>query len=245
MTVRFIRSIWIWIVSMLLFVVWIPVMAVIRLFDRDPLVLRTGRSLRLMGRLLIRAHGQRLNIAGLENIAHGQNYVMVANHQSIIDIPLVSFIPLDTKCMARADLFRIPWVGWPLRMSKEISIDRKDPRNGARAMMQCVRVLRGGCSILIYAEGTRSNDGNLLPFSEGPFQLAIREGIPVLPVVIEGTGRNLGKNEVLFRPLHPLYLRILKPVFTDGRNVKQAGELRDLVRDAMAAELRLLNQPAA
>ena len=219
-------------------------MAVVRLFDRDPLVLRTGRSLRLLGRLLIRVHLPTLHIAGLENIRPGQNYILVANHQSIIDIPLVSFLPLDTKCMAREDLFRLPWVGWTLLMSKEISINRKDPRNAARAMLQCVRVLRGGCSILIYAEGTRSSDGNLLPFSEGPFQLAIREKIPVLPVVIDGTGRNLGKKEILFRAKRPLYLRVLEPVAAEGWNAKQAGELRDLVRERMSAELRRLNPPA-
>lgn len=237
MITRYLRSIWVWTVSALLFLVWVPVMAAVRLFDRDPLVRRTGRSLRLLGRLLIRVHLPELHIDGLENIEPGRTYIMVANHQSFIDIPLVSYIPIDTKCMARADLFRIPWVGWTLRMSKEISIDRKDPRNAARAMLQCVKVLRGGCSVLIYAEGTRSPDGSLLPFSEGPFQLAIREGVPVLPVVIDGTGANLGKNAVLFQPARPMYLRILKPVPVEGWNAKQAGELRDMVRDRMAAEL--------
>src|SRR5947209_802203 len=84
-----------------------------------------------------------------------------------------------------AVLFRLPWAGWALRLSKEISINRSDPRNAARAMLQAVRFLRGGCSVLIFAEGTRSPDGNLLPFSEGAFQLAIREGLPVLPLVID------------------------------------------------------------
>lgn len=245
MIARYIRSLWVWVISGLLFLLWVPAMAAVRLFDRDPLVLRTGRTLRLLGRLLIRVHLQKLNISGFENISRGRNYIMVANHQSLVDIPLVSYIPIDTKCMARADLFRIPWVGWTLRMSKEISIDRKDPRNAARAMLQCARVLRGGCSILIYAEGTRSPDGCLLPFSEGPFQLAIREGVPVLPVVIDGTGRNLGKNDLLFQPAHPMYLRILKPVSIEGWSVKQAGELRDLVRDMMAAELRQLHAAAS
>ena len=146
MTLRLIRSLWIWIACGLLFLIWVPVMAVVRLFDRDPLVLRTGRSLRLLGRLLIRVHLPTLHIAGLENIRPGQNYILVANHQSIIDIPLVSFLPLDTKCMAREDLFRLPWVGWTLLMSKEISINRKDPRNAARAMLQCVRGRRRFCS---------------------------------------------------------------------------------------------------
>jgi 1-acyl-sn-glycerol-3-phosphate acyltransferase len=240
MTARWLRSIWIWSISALLFLIWIPVMGLVRLFDRDPLALRTGRSLRVLGRMLIRAHLPELHFSGLENIQPGQKYLMVSNHQSFIDIPLVAFVPLDTKCLARSDLFRIPWAGWALRMSKEISVDRKDARNAARAMLHAVRVLRGGCSVLIFAEGTRSPDGALLPFSEGPFQLAIREEVPVLPLVIDGTGQNLGKNAALFHGSAPLYLTILPPVPVEGWNAKQAGELRDLVRDKMAAELERL-----
>jgi 1-acyl-sn-glycerol-3-phosphate acyltransferase len=234
---RYLRSFWVWGMSALLFLVGIPAMALVRLFDRDPLALRTGRALRVLGRMLIRVHMPELHISGLENIRPGQTYLMVSNHQSFIDIPLVSFLPLDTKCMARSNLFRIPWAGWALRMSKEISIDRKDPRNAARAMLQGVRFLRAGCSVLIFAEGTRSHDGELLPFSEGPFQLAIREHVPVLPLVIDGTGKNLGKNAALFNHAEPLYLSILPPVSVEGRSTKQAGELRDSVRDSMAAEL--------
>jgi 1-acyl-sn-glycerol-3-phosphate acyltransferase len=100
--------------------------------------------------------------------------------------------------------------------------------------------LRGGCSVLIFAEGTRSPDGELLPFSEGPFQLAIREGVPVLPLVIDGTGRNLGKNAALFQSSAPLYLSILPPVPVDGWGAKRAGELRDSIRDRMGAELKRL-----
>jgi 1-acyl-sn-glycerol-3-phosphate acyltransferase len=240
MIFRWLRSIWVWSVSALLFLLWIPVMAVVRLFDRDPLALRTGRSLRVLGRMLIRVHLPELHISGFENIQPGQTYLMVSNHQSFIDIPLVSFVPLNTKCMARSDLFRIPWAGWALRFSKEISINRTDPRNAARAMLQAAKFLRGGCSVLIFAEGTRSPDGNLLPFSEGPFHLAIREALPVLPLVIDGTGRNLAKNAALFNNSEPMYLSMLPPVPVDGWTAKQAAALRDLVQEKMAAELERL-----
>lgn len=237
MILRYLRSIWIWFICTLLFLVWVPILAVVRLFDRDPLVLRTGRMLRVLGRMLIQVHLPELHIAGLENIAPGHTYLLVANHQSFIDIPLISYLPVDMKCMARADLFRVPIAGWALQLSKEIPIDRQDPRKAARAMLQCVRFLKGGCSILIYAEGTRSPDGELLPFSEGPFQLAIRQNVPVLPVVIDGTGLNLGKNAALFHAKRPMYLTVLPPVPTDGWNAKQAPELRDIVHKKMAAEL--------
>jgi len=239
---RYLRSTRIWFVSALLFLVWIPVMAVIRLFDRDPLARRTGRSLRVLGRMLIRAQAGELHVSGLENIRPGQPYLIVGNHQSFIDIPVVSFVPGDTKAMARSNLFRVPWAGWALRLSKEIPIEREDPRKAARAMLQCMKVLRGGCSVLIFAEGTRSPDGELLPFSEGPFQLAIRAGVPVLPLVIDGTGLNLPKDALLFQPRRPLYLRILPPVSVEGWQIRRAGELRDSVWSQMAAELRQLRK---
>jgi len=240
MIVRYLWSIWTWFVSALLFLLWVPMMAVVRLFDRDPLVIRTGRFLRVLGKLLIGVHFPTLYLSGLENISQGQNYMVVVNHQSFIDIPLVAYLPLDSKCMARADLFRIPWVGWTLLMSKQIAIDRKDPRNAARAMLQCVRVLKGGCSILIYPEGTRSPDGELLPFSEGPFQLALRQKVPVLPVVIDGTGNNLGKNAALFERRHPMFMTVLPAIPIAPWDGRQASELRDMVWEKMAAELARL-----
>ena len=243
MILRYLRSIRIWGLSALLFLVWIPIMAVIRLFDRDPLARRTGRSLRRLGRMLIRAQAGELHVSGLENVRPGQPFLIVSNHQSFIDIPVVSFLPGDAKAMARSNLFRVPWAGWALQLSKEVPIERDDPRKAARAMLQCMRVLRGGCSVLIFAEGTRSPDGELLPFSEGPFQLAIRAGVPVLPLVIDGTGRNLPKGAMLFHPKHPLYLRILPPVPVEGWHIRRAAELRDFVWSRMAAELHdLRNQ---
>jgi 1-acyl-sn-glycerol-3-phosphate acyltransferase len=237
MIVRYLRSLWIWAINALLFLVWVPFMALVRLLDRDPLVRRTGRVLRALGRTMLQVQLPKLTLSGFENIVPGQSYVIVANHQSFIDVSLVSFLPLDAKCMARANLFRVPWVGWTLVMSKEIAIHRNDPRKAARALLQCAKILKGGCSVLIYAEGTRSRDGNLLPFSEGPFQLAIRQGVPVLPVVIDGSGLNLGKNAALFDRRQPMSMTVLEPVPSDGYTTKQAGAFRDLVRDKMAAAL--------
>ena len=107
-------------------------------------------------------------------------------------------------------------------------------------MLQCAKILKGGCSVLIYAEGTRSKDGNLLPFSEGPFQLAIRQGVPILPVVIDGSGLNLGKNAALFDRRQPMSMTVLEPVPSDGYTAKQSAEFRDVVHGKMAAALSCL-----
>ena len=108
-----------------------------------------------------------------------QVYVIVSNHQSLADIPVITHLKLDTKWLAKAELFRVPVFGWMLRMAGDVPVERGDTRKAAKAMLQCARYLRQRCSVVFFPEGTRSRDGAVLPFNEGPFQLAIREQAPV------------------------------------------------------------------
>ena len=182
------RSIWIWAASGTILLVWLPIMAVSRLFERDPLRLRTGRYFRTSGRAISRVNPWRLHITGRERIVPGQCYVVVSNHQSLADIPLITHVRIDAKWMAKAELFKLPVAGWMLRLAGDVPVDRKDRRKAAQALLQCARYLRQKCSLVFFPEGTRSLDGQVLPFNDGPFQLAIREQVPVLPLVVEGSG---------------------------------------------------------
>jgi 1-acyl-sn-glycerol-3-phosphate acyltransferase len=243
--VRFFRSIWIWFASAMLILFWTPLLAAIYLFDRRPLRLRTARWFRRLGRLLAAINPWRLQISGMENLRADGVYVIVSNHQSLADIPVISHLRLDTKWLAKAELFRLPIVGWMLRMAGDVPVERTDRRKGAMAMLQCARYLRKGCSIVFFPEGTRSPDGNVLPFNDGPFQLAIREQTPVLPLVVEGSGAALPKNSWMFEGTHDIQLRILPAVPVAGWDVKRSGELRDIVRQKMVDELtRLRGLPA-
>ena len=127
-----------------------------------------------------------------------------------------------------------------LRMAGDIPVARGDRRKSAQALLQCARYLRQGCSVVFFPEGTRSRDGQVLPFNEGPFQLAIRERVPVLPLVVEGTGDALPRNSWLFGGARDIQLRILDPVSVEGWTVKQSGELRDVVRGKIVDELNSL-----
>jgi 1-acyl-sn-glycerol-3-phosphate acyltransferase len=93
---------------------------------------------------------------------------------------------------------------------------------------------------MFFPEGTRSPDGEVLPFNDGPFQLAIREQVPVLPLVVEGSGKALPRNSFLFGGVQDIYLRVLAPVPVHGRNVKDTGALRELVRQQIINELAQL-----
>jgi len=231
------RSIWIWAASASLILLWCPLLAVVWLFDRDPLKRRTGRCFRSLGRVLAAINPWRVHVSGTEHKTPGQAYVVVSNHQSMADIPVIAHIVNDSKWLAKAELFRVPVVGWMLRMAGDIPVDRSDRRKGAQAMLRCARTLRQGCSIMFFPEGTRSRDGEIHAFNDGPFQLALRERTPILPLVVEGSGSALPRNTWLFGPSQDIYVRALEPVPVDGWDAREPAALRDAVRQRMVDEL--------
>jgi 1-acyl-sn-glycerol-3-phosphate acyltransferase len=234
------RSVWIWTASATIVVLWALLLAVIRLFDRDPLHLRTGRWFRRLGRILAGINPSSVAISGREHLRRDQVYVVVSNHQSLADIPVLSYLDIDAKWLVKAELFRLPVMGWMLRMSGDIPVERSDRSKSARALLECARLLRQRCSVVSFPEGTRSLDGLVLPFNEGPFQLAIREKVPVLPVVVEGSANTLRKDSWIFGPAQIVQLRILEPVSVEGFTTKQSAELRDAVRARIVDELQRL-----
>jgi 1-acyl-sn-glycerol-3-phosphate acyltransferase len=234
---QYLRSIWIWTASVILVVAWVPLLGIVWMFDQD-LHLRTGRWFRRLGRLLAKINPSRVRISGGEHIETNRVYVIVSNHQSLADIPLVSHLKLDTKWLAKAELFRVPLLGWMLRMAGDIPVDRSLPRQGAKAMLKCAKYLRRRCSVIFFPEGGRSMDGEVQPFNEGAFQLAIREQVPILPLVVEGTGKVLPSKTWLWGTSRDVQLRVLEPVSVTGWGVKDSGALRDAVRRKIVDELQ-------
>lgn len=227
------RSLWIWTASIALVALWTPLLAVIRLTDRQPLRLRTGRWFRRLGRALARVHPCRVQVTGAGRIDPRATYVIVSNHQSLADIPLISHLRLDTKWLAKAELFRVPLIGWMLRMAGDVPVARSNRRQAAQALLQCARYLRQGCSVVFFPEGTRSPDGTLLPFSDAPFQLAVRERVPVLPLAVDGTGLLLPPHKWVFGHVPKVHLRILEPLPPDN-----GANLRDEARRRIQEHLR-------
>ncbi len=234
--IRVLRSLWIWAASAALVVFWVPLLGLVRVFDREPYLL-TGRWFRRLGRNLSRVNPWRIHITGLENVKADQVYVIVSNHQSLADIPLLSHLRLDTKWLAKIELFSVPLVGWMMKMAGDVPVDRAVPRQGAKAMLRCAKYLREGCSVVFFPEGGRSPDGEVQPFNEGAFQIAVREGTPILPLVVEGTGTALPKQTWLFGGGLDIQLRILPPVSVETWTVKQGAALCDLVRGKIVDEL--------
>jgi 1-acyl-sn-glycerol-3-phosphate acyltransferase len=205
-------------------------------FDRDPARRRTARCFRRLGPMVARVNpAWRVKIAGQENIRPGDVYVVVSNHQSLADIPLIAHLPLEAKWLAKAELLKVPVFGWMMRMARDIGVERGDRRKAAASLLQCAKFLKQGVSVVFFPEGTRSRTGEVLPFNDGPFLLAVREKVKVLPVAVEGTGTALPRATWMFGPAQDILLRVLPPVpVADGVD---AEELRDDVRERIIAEL--------
>jgi 1-acyl-sn-glycerol-3-phosphate acyltransferase len=139
-------------------------------------------------RLLARLTPIWVSVEGAENARQNQSYVVVANHQSQYDILLLyGWLNLDLKWVMKKELRKIPAIGIGCEKVGHIFVDRKRPVAARQAITDALQRMGTGIGILFFAEGTRSDDGRLLPLKKGAFVTAMEQGIPVLPVTIIGT----------------------------------------------------------
>lgn len=209
-----------------------------RLFDRDPALYQTGFLFRRLGKTLTRINPSwKLHISG-ETISNPRRpYVVVSNHQSMADIPLISNLPWEMKWMAKEELFRIPVVGWMMRLAGDIRVDRKNPRSGAQALIRAQRILEQKCSVMIFPEGTRTLDGRVRPFTDGAFHLAIKAHVPILPLVIEGSRDCIPKNSWKFGKPSDILLKVLPPVDTASYTTQDVAQVREIVRASIMKQI--------
>jgi 1-acyl-sn-glycerol-3-phosphate acyltransferase len=180
--------------------------------------------------------GARLRREGLENIPPGP-CVFTPNHTSNIDPPaLLAAIPRRISILAKKELFGIPVLGPAMKLVRFVPVDRADREAAAGSVDLAVRYLGEGLSFVVYPEGTRSPDGHLRPFKKGAFILAIRAGVPVVPISIVGAekvmpigSRGIYPGEILIR-FHP-------PVDSSGYAVEEKDRLLERVRAAIASGL--------
>ena len=188
-------------------------------------------------RLGLRAAGVRVRVVGWENIPPGRACIFMSNHVSNMDPPvLLPSLPGMTSVFLKKELMSIPLLGTAMRMGKFVPVSRGRSREEAeKSVKAAAEALAAGLNITIFPEGTRSLDGNLLPFKKGAFFLAAETGAPIVPVIISGTARMLPKGSLKIVPGEALvqFLPRLEP-----GNFASREELMTAVRAAMEAALR-------
>jgi 1-acyl-sn-glycerol-3-phosphate acyltransferase len=143
---------------------------------------------RIWARMILRTAGVIVRVSGLRNIEPGTPYVLCMNHQSHMDIPiLLRALPFPFRFTAKKQLFRYPFLGWHLRRSGHVPIDREHPYAAVKSLREAANMIRGGTPVVIFPEGGTSLDGSIKPFKRGGFMLAIESKAAVVPVTIRGS----------------------------------------------------------
>jgi 1-acyl-sn-glycerol-3-phosphate acyltransferase len=179
----------------------------------------------------------RVHIEGREKIRHDAAYVMVANHQSLLDILVLFRLFRHFKWVSKAENFHVPFIGWNMVLNRYIKLRRGSSASITRMMRACERTLRTGSSLMIFPEGTRSPDGRLQPFRHGAFTLAQRAGVPLLPIVVEGTARALPKRGFVLQGRHMIRIRVLDEIPHQSFATVPIDALMREVHDRFAEEL--------
>lgn len=239
-------SLWSWAVLGICVGIWLPMMAIVWLvtspFDKGRYW--TG----LLFRKLAVVHERmtplwHFRVTGELPDDPRRPYVVVSNHESFVDILLIAHLPWEMKWLSKVEMFKIPVVGWLMRMAGDVPVTRGTADSAAAALRECRDRLDKRVSVMIFPEGTRSPTGELLPFKDGAFRLAIEAGAPILPLAVSGTSTALRKHSWRLGE-STAEVRVLEPVSTDGLTLADVRALKEQVRDRIAAELKELRNEA-
>ena len=188
---------------------------------------------RLWSWLILHTIGAPVVVRGLERVDTSRPQVYLVNHISAMDIPvLYSKLPFHFRILAKKELFSYPFLGWHLRRSGQIPIDRESARASMRSMNVAVQTLRAGMPLVIFPEGGRSANGQIQPFLSGAFYIAIRAGVDIVPLALVGTYELLPMNSFHIRP-RTLELEVGEPISTSGCAPRDAETLSAATRKAM------------
>lgn len=235
--VRTVVSIWAWLVLGVAMLVALPVVGLIWLATawRDPGRYLAGRVFRQVAVVM-----QKLNplwafsVSGKVPDDPRRPYMVVANHESFVDILLIAHLPFEMKWVAKSDFFSYPVIGWLMQMVGDIKLVRSSPGSRMAVLDQMADRLNKKVAVMVFPEGTRSRDGDLGRFRDGAFRVAQQAGVPVLPLAVLGTRDALVKHDWRFGVSHA-EVRVLEPIPYDPD--RTVAELRELARAEISAAL--------
>ena len=183
--------------------------------------------------LILKTTGVTVRVSGLERLDPSRSYVFASNHQSIYDIPILfASLPFQLRILAKDSLGRIPFMGWHLRRTGHVLVDRS--KSGVGVMKKMQRLVADGHSLIVFPEGTRSTDGSVGRFKGGSFIIALSAGLPVVPLSITGSRHVMFRGRLMVCP-GEVELVVHEPIETAGVPRDAAREFAATVRDVVAS----------
>ena len=190
--------------------------------------------------VILHASNVKLTVEGLEHVTPGRSYIVMANHRSMYDIPVLHYLlgrGRDLRWIGKQEVQRVPVFGWAYRLSRHVAIDRQNRSAAIQALRQAAAASREGVSFVIMPEGTRSVTEELLPFKKGGFHLALDTGLPILPVAIVGSDELMRKGSWHIRA-GAIHVLVRPVVEVQDHPRDDIDGLVERVRAAIAAALR-------
>jgi 1-acyl-sn-glycerol-3-phosphate acyltransferase len=202
---------------------------------------RTGNIVhhyaRWWAKIQLLVSGVRVKVKGLEYLSKNAPFIYMANHQSSYDIfALLSCLPVQFRWIAKKELFAIPIMGWAMRAANYISIDRSGKRKALESIEKAANKIKGGVSVVIFPEGTRSRDGSIQPFKRGGFTLALKSGVPIIPIAIKGSSDVMPRDSLRVRP-GEIHITIDRAIDTAPYSLRERDVLMERVRGTLERNL--------
>ncbi len=243
-----IKSLWVWLSSIIFILLAFPVALILWVLSLafDSRRLMNNSWMIFQGIVLTKMSPfWKVITEGRGKIDNDQAYIIIPNHQSMLDIVFFNMLRHRLRWVSKVEIFRVPLVGWEMKMVKYIELVRGNKSSVIKMMEKCVESLQDGISVVIFPEGTRSLTGAIGKFKTGAFQLAVRTDKPLLPVLIDGTGEIMPKKGgIIFRNRKTVRIRVLDPIFPGQFGTGDPEELAARVQSVMVKAMDdLRNEP--
>lgn len=193
-----------------------------------------------VGNGLVKRTGSTVDVSGIEKIPEG-SVLFVCNHQSYFDIPLMlGTINKPKSFIAKIETMNIPIISSWMKLGKCVFIDRDDARQSLKAINEGIEILKGGHSMVVFPEGTRSKSSKMLEFKKGSLRLATRSGVPIVPVTISGSYKIFEANNGKIKPAD-IKITVSDPIFTNNLTKEEESQLSDRVHKIIKDNLVLIS----
>jgi 1-acyl-sn-glycerol-3-phosphate acyltransferase len=198
----------------------------------------------IWSRMIARTALLDVHVHGAEHLRADESYVFLSTHQSWMDIPvMLGYLPAQLRIAAKREVFHIPFLGWHMRRSGQIPINRGSTAESIASLSRAARLLGGGVSAFLFPEGTRTRDGSLQPLKKGGFRLALESGLPIVPVTITGTRRAMPRGSMVLRA-GPVEMHLGAPIPTENLSDADLPVLMQRVRDEMLKHFKSRRETA-